>query len=261
MFQVAKGVWQLSGFLPRMINAFLVEDVMIDALTRWAKPRVARQLEGRKLSLVALTHCHPDHQGLARFVCETFGVPLACHEADVDFMEGRRPMLPDNAVVRLFDKLWSGPPYPVGRVLHDGDEVAGFQVVHTPGHTPGHVIYFRHSDRLAIVGDLLHNMNGLTGAPGLHETPRIFSVDPEQNRASLRILLQLRPALVCFGHGPPLHRVDLLERFIERQTAPRHRAIRYWRGQYPTLPRIEDRRVKIDNWPATTRVNSSPTAR
>ena len=226
MRQVARGVWMLSGFLPRLINAYLVEDVMIDALARWGWGRLLKQLTGRSLSLVALTHCHPDHQGSAHFLCEHFGVPLACHEADVDMMEGRQPMAPDNWQSRFSDWLMTGPPHKVARVLKDGDEVAGFRVIHTPGHTPGHVIYFRPGDRLAIVGDLLHNMEMWTGRVGLHETPEFFSVDPAQCRDSLHRLRELDPAIVCFGHGPPLRKPELLERFFRRLSpeATRERA-------------------------------------
>jgi hydroxyacylglutathione hydrolase len=217
MQQVAKNVWMLSGFLPRLFNAYLVEDVLIDALTRWGAPHLFRQLHGRPVSLVALTHCHPDHQGAARVVCEQFGVPLACHEADVDVMEGRRPMLPDNRIIRWLDRMLSGPTRKVDRVLQDGDMVGGFRVVHTPGHTPGHVIFFRPTDRVAIVGDLLHNASLPTGRVGLHETPALFSADPVQNQQSVRLLLALRPSLVCFSHGPPLRRLEVLEQFVARR--------------------------------------------
>jgi glyoxylase-like metal-dependent hydrolase (beta-lactamase superfamily II) len=214
MQEIAKGVWMLSGYPPHMINIYLVEDVLIDAGTRWARRRILRQLHGRALSLVALTHCHPDHQGTARFLCRRYGIPLACHEADVPVMEGRTPMLPRNWITRLADRVWTGPPCPVQRVLRHGDEVAGFRVIHAPGHTLGHVIYFRESDRVAIAGDVLANIHFLSRKPGLREPPAVFSVDAEQNRQSMRTLVQLRPALVCFGHGPPLRDLALLERFV-----------------------------------------------
>src|SRR5262245_12748597 len=153
MNEIAPGVWQLRGFPPHAVNVYLLDDVLIDAGTRWARGRILRQLRGRRLSLVALTHCHPDHQGAARAVCRQFGVPLACHEADVAAMEGRSPMVPRSRAVRLGAPLLAGPTFRVGRTLHDGDEVAGFRVVHAPGHTPGHVMYFRERDRVAIAGD------------------------------------------------------------------------------------------------------------
>jgi len=53
---------------------------------------ILKQTADRKLSLLALTHAHPDHQGSARAVCEARGIPLACHADDVDAIEGRRPV-------------------------------------------------------------------------------------------------------------------------------------------------------------------------
>jgi glyoxylase-like metal-dependent hydrolase (beta-lactamase superfamily II) len=217
--EVARDVWLLTGFPRHLFNVYLAGDVLIDAGTRWARPRVLRQLRGRKLGLVALTHCHPDHQGAVKAVCRRFGVPLACHEADVAAMEGRAPMAPRNWLVRLGEIFWSGPAHRVGRVLRDGDEVAGFRVIHTPGHTAGHVVFFRESDRLAIAGDVLANVHFLTGEPGLRAPPPFFCVDPRQNLRSVGVLWELRPSLICFGHGPPLHDLGELERFVARLRA------------------------------------------
>jgi glyoxylase-like metal-dependent hydrolase (beta-lactamase superfamily II) len=215
--EIAAGIWRLRGFPPDAINVYLVGDVLIDAGTRWARRRVLRQLAGRPLSLVALTHCHPDHQGVARLVCETRSVPLACHEADVEAMEGRLPVQrasPDHPLNRLIARYWEGPPHHVGQVLREGDEIAGMRVVHAPGHTPGSVIFFRDSDRVAIAGDVLNGMNVVTGVRGLHEPKSIFTLDPEENRRSIRKLAALNPAVVCFGHGPPLRDPAKLERFV-----------------------------------------------
>jgi hydroxyacylglutathione hydrolase len=224
MEMIARDVWLLSGFPREWFNVYLVGDVLIDAATRWAKRRILRQLQGRPIRLVALTHCHPDHQGSAKAVCEHFGVPLACHEADVPTMEGRVPMQPDHPMIRMSNRIWGGPPFPVGRVLREGDEVAGFRVVHAPGHTAGHCIFFRPDDRIAIAGDVLFNVSFLSGQPGLREPPAVFSVDAAQNRHSMRVLADLKPNVVCFGHGPPLREpLLLLEEFIarrERSLAP-----------------------------------------
>jgi glyoxylase-like metal-dependent hydrolase (beta-lactamase superfamily II) len=216
MRQVAKDVWQLHGFPPNGFNVYLAGTMLIDAGTRWARSRILRQLSGRKLSLMALTHVHPDHQGSAAAVCRRYHVPLACHEADAPVMEGRAPFVPSNRLLRLGERVWAGPPVPVGRVLRDGDEVAGFRVVHTPGHTPGHVVYFRESDRVAIAGDLLVNMNFVTFQEGLRLTPWFFSADPRQNALSVLVLHRLRPAVVCFGHGPPLFEPRLLDALVAR---------------------------------------------
>jgi hydroxyacylglutathione hydrolase len=218
---IAEDLWQLSGWPRDMFNVYLAGDVLIDTATRWARRRILRQLQGRSLRMIALTHCHPDHQGTAKFLCERFQVPLACHEADVPAMEGRAPMLPRRRVVRLGVRLWAGPPAPVERPLRDGDELAGFRVIHAPGHTPGHVMFFREADRVAIAGDVLANIHFLTSKPGLREPPPFFSVDVAENRRSIHKLIELRPSLVCFGHGPPLRNQDALNRFADRCAASR----------------------------------------
>jgi hydroxyacylglutathione hydrolase len=84
-----------------------------------------------------------------------------------------------------------------------------------PGHSPGHVAYWRESDRVLILGDVLNNMNLVTGIPGLREPPVAFTTDPAQNRESARRLAALEPALVCFGHGPPLRDTRRLVDFAE----------------------------------------------
>jgi glyoxylase-like metal-dependent hydrolase (beta-lactamase superfamily II) len=213
---IAPGVWQLAGLPPNLFNVYLMEDVVVDAAARWSARRILRQLRGRTVRLVALTHCHPDHQGSASVLCTDLGVPLACHEADVPAMEGRCAMVPQNWIIRQGIRFLGGPPHPVSRVLKDGDQVAGFRVIHTPGHTPGHVIYFRDADRLAIAGDLLANLHFLSFRPGLREPPFFFSADPARNRQSILTLADLKPALVCFGHGPPLRDPELFQRFAER---------------------------------------------
>ena len=219
MRQVAAGVWLLHGYPPDRFNVYLMEDVLVDAATRWARGRILRQLRGRPPRQVALTHCHPDHQGVARLVSRQFKAPLACHALDVPATEGRMPMTPGNWILRLGERVWAGPAAPVARVLHEGDEVAGFRVVHTPGHTPGHVLFFRDADRVAIAGDVLANVSFLTLKPGLREPPPFFSANAAENRQSVRKLAALQPALVCFGHGPPLYRTELLEKFVHRMDA------------------------------------------
>ena len=78
MRELAPGVRQLRGLPPHAINAYLIDDVLVDATTRHSARRILRQLVERPLSLLALTHVHPDHQGAAHAVCEARGIPLAC---------------------------------------------------------------------------------------------------------------------------------------------------------------------------------------
>ncbi len=219
MKQLARDLYQLKGLPPNAINVYLAGDVLIDAATRQGERRILRQIEGRTLSAHALTHAHPDHQGSSHAICERLGIPLWCGEGDVPAMEtpgGVKNSQAPGWLNRLQERYWTGPPHPVARALHEGDEVAGFTVLETPGHSPGHVAFWRESDRVLILGDVLNNMNVMTGIPGLHTPPDIFTPDPARNRDSARRLAALEPALACFGHGAPLRDPRKLSEFVAR---------------------------------------------
>jgi hydroxyacylglutathione hydrolase len=219
MKQLADGVFLLRGFPPNAINVYLLGDVLVDAATRQAERRIMRQIKGHTVNAHALTHVHPDHQGATHAICEKLSIPLWCGQDDVPAME-----VPGNVgapgapwiIARFQRRFWIGPPHPVARALHEGDEVAGFQVLETPGHTRGHISFWRESDRVLILGDVLNNMNLLTAIPGLHEPPDFFTPDPGLNRKSILRLAALEPSLVCFGHGPPLRDPRKLADFAKR---------------------------------------------
>ena len=209
MKQLAEDLFQLKGRLPlpNAINTYLVEDVLVDAGARFDTKLILGQLAGRSLSAHALTHAHPDHQGASKMVCERFGVPFWVPTRDKEAAE--RPELirerqPDALINRVFFKVMAGPGHTVDRTIGEGDKVAGFQVLETPGHSAGHVSFWRESDRVLILGDVLNNVNVITGIPGLTEPKTYFTPDPVENRRSAHRLGELEPSLVLFGHGAPL---------------------------------------------------------
>ncbi len=217
MKQLAPGVWRLKQFPLPSINVYLAGDVLIDAGTRLDRRRIFAEIEGRQLSLLALTHVHPDHQGMAKAVCEARDIPLACHADDVDAMEGRRPVAASShPIARSSGFLFQGPPHRVDRTLADGDEVAGFRVIHAPGHSPGELIFFRESDRVAICGDVIRSMSYATGRFRLAEPPEFFNSDSAENRRSIRRLAELEPSLILPGHGDAVTDIAAFERFVAR---------------------------------------------
>jgi glyoxylase-like metal-dependent hydrolase (beta-lactamase superfamily II) len=218
MKQLADGVWQLRGFPPDGINVYLVEDVLIDAATRRAGRRILGQLKGRIVSAHALTHAHPDHQGASDEVCGKLRIPFWVGRGDVEFAEHPQAIAesqPPHPFNRLAMRYWVGPGRNVDRVLREGDEVAGFRVIETPGHSPGHIVFWRESDRVLIIGDVLNSINVVTGVRGLNDPKTYFTADPAENRRSARKLAPLEPELVCFGHGPPLRDTRRFVEFIE----------------------------------------------
>jgi glyoxylase-like metal-dependent hydrolase (beta-lactamase superfamily II) len=219
MRELADGVFMLGGRPPNAINVYLAGDVLIDAGTRQAERRIVRQISGREVNAHVLTHAHPDHQGSSHAICERLGIPLWCGQGDVPAMETPGGVAAANLpswATFVQRRFWVGPPHPVARALREGDEVAGFTVLETPGHSPGHVSFWRESDRMMIVGDVFFNLNILTGLPGLHEPPAPLNPDPTRNRAAERRLAELRPQVACFGHGPPLRDPGKLAEFVSR---------------------------------------------
>ncbi len=208
MKQLADDVHLITGLPPYGINAYLLGDVLVDAMTKWDARRILKALTGRPVAAHALTHAHPDHQGASHRVCVELRVPFWVPELDVPPAEDSSLIAerqPDHPINTLFAKVMTGPGHPVDRVLREGDDVAGFTVLDTPGHSAGHVSFWREADGVLVLGDVLNNQNPLSGFPrGLREPFSFFTPDPERNRQSIRRLGELTPSLVLFGHGPPL---------------------------------------------------------
>jgi hydroxyacylglutathione hydrolase len=205
--ELAPGVWQLSGFPPNAINVYVLDGVLIDAATRHAGRRILRQIRGREITAHALTHAHPDHQGASHRVCSELGIPFWVGERDIpaaenpDLIGDRQP---DHPMPRLMHRTCTGPGHPVDRPLAEGDRVGSFEVLEVPGHSAGHVAFWRSSDRVLVLGDVLNSAHVFTGIPGLRLPYDFFTPDPEANRRSAKRLGELEPELVLFGHGPPM---------------------------------------------------------
>jgi glyoxylase-like metal-dependent hydrolase (beta-lactamase superfamily II) len=211
MRTLALDVHELKGTPPHAVNVYLVGDVLVDAGTPRAHRRILRELAVREIAAHVVTHAHADHFGSSHAVCEQFGVPLWTGERDADAVETGRPALPPTRVGALLSRGPRPHGHPVARRLLEGDTVgAGFSVLDVPGHTPGHIALWREADRTLIAGDVFFNL------PRLGSPPRLLTVDPDTNRASMRRLAELRPALVLFGHGPPLRDPERLARAAAR---------------------------------------------
>jgi hydroxyacylglutathione hydrolase len=145
---------------------------------------------------ILVTHTDVDHIGGVAALADGTGAEVWAPAGELEALRTGRPR--GGFPVGAHD-----PAHTVG----GGDEisVAGidFEVLDVPGHSPGHVAYWRESDRALILGDVLFGLNPLTGLRQLREPPDFFTPDPAQNRESARKLAALEPALVCFGHGPP----------------------------------------------------------
>ena len=216
MHRVAEDVFHIPLSPRDGVNAYLLGEVVVDAGTKGAGRRLVRALQGHAVGAHALTHAHPDHAGGSKRVVDAFEVPVWVGERDRADVESGSLLIADSWAKPVMTRLARYPPVAVARSLREGDVVgSGFVVLETPGHSPGHVSYWRESDRTLVCGDVLFNMNIVTTARGLREPPAMFTPDPARNRDSARRLAALEPELVLFGHGPPLRDPSILKEFVD----------------------------------------------
>jgi glyoxylase-like metal-dependent hydrolase (beta-lactamase superfamily II) len=192
-------------------NAFLVEGThgitvvdtgmagtptaLLNALTAAGrKPGDVRQ--------ILITHAHPDHVKGAAELRRRTSAPVLIHSADAGWLAtGRVPAGGrSGAFGRVVDWLplahWE--PVTADGELADGDLVDGaLRVLHTPGHTPGHVVLIHEPTNTALVGDAVFHRGGLLLGPGA------MAFDPAARPASVaRIPSDVQA--VGFSHGTPL---------------------------------------------------------
>ena len=236
MERVADGVWLLRGDLRKGMNIYFIEEegggvVQFDAGSRGMTKKTrkaAAQLGG--LNRVVLGHAHADHRGTAPYM----DAPVLCHPDEVAEAEREDPfwpymdlsLLPVAPVRWIYPFLlrrWDGGAVKIDATVSEGDEVAGFRVIHFPGHAPGLIGLWRERDRVALVGDVVYLIDSARLKPlpeGEASVPHpAFGQSDEQARQSLRKLAALDPAVVGAGHGEPLCGESLrgtLERAAEK---------------------------------------------
>src|SRR3954467_3860788 len=207
MRQIAPDVFHLPVLPRNAVNTYVVGDVLVDTGIRTSAGKIKEALDGRELKAIALTHAHGDHGGSARKLAHDWGVPVWIGAADREAAETGKVVAKspyDKPGLNLIaGAMGNMPSVSIARDLREGDELtAGFTVVDTPGHSPGHVSFWRAEDKVLICGDVFFNMHLLTTIPGLRQPPGPFTVNAKENRDSERKVADLRPSVVGFGHGP-----------------------------------------------------------
>ena len=238
------------GWLPiSFVNVFFVGHpggpwVLIDTGIPGRAGQIAEAAEARfgggaRPEAIVLTHGHFDHVGSALPLAEKWNVPIYAHRREFPYLTGRSAYPPPDptiggAMAFLSRFIPSRPPDLSSRLRELPNELSimpGWECVSTPGHSPGHVSFFRSADRILIDGDAFATMNMdswtglLTGRRELARAGAPFNYDWDQTRASLKKLASLRPNVVACGHGIPMCDPDLaikMEEFAENFRPPRH---------------------------------------
>ena len=202
MKQIADGVFHIPLAPRDTVNAYVIGDVLVDAGIPLMGKKLPGRLQGTTIAAHTLTHAHPDHVGGSKAVLDALKVPMWVGAGDADAVEAGVAVPKDTPVKGLVKLASKFPKVKVDRRLQEGDEVAGFTVLDAPGHSPGHVAFWRESDRTLICGDVWFNIDFRTMRPRLGPPLKLPTVDPALNRRSQQKLLDLKPEVVGFGHGP-----------------------------------------------------------
>ncbi len=188
-------------FSPFMTNCYVCHDageaVLIDpsAATSSEEQAVVEYVRQQQLTIrhLLLTHAHIDHIFSCAFFSAHFGQSFQMHHADVPLVERAK----DQAA--LFGLTIEAPPVPT-QFLEEGDTVAfgtaTWQVLHTPGHSPGSICFYDADNGLIVSGDVL--FQGSIGRTDLWRGSL-----PELLGSIYQKLLPLGDATVVYpGHGP-----------------------------------------------------------
>ncbi|HEX8105655.1 MAG TPA: nuclear transport factor 2 family protein [Solirubrobacteraceae bacterium] len=215
--RIADGVWIVRGGFPvKSMNVYFIEEdgggvCMFDAgISDMTHGLASAGAALGGITRVVLGHGHQDHRGAA----PGLGAPVYCHTLERPVAEGdggystfdlSKLRIPARQLYPALLSRWDGGPVDIAGTFEEGEEIAGFRVVHVPGHSPGMVALVRERDGLALTTDAFYTLNPETTLKGPPRLPHpAFTPEYATAGASLRKLAGLGLSAAWPGHADPV---------------------------------------------------------
>ena len=202
--QVSEHIWSLSTWLLFPVRVWLVTDeegiTLVDAGMPYMAKKIVQQIRNLnrgELKRILLTHGHSDHIGSVKPILHSHNVPVFAHPIEIPYMEGQMAYPGRKRAEKGIGKQIV-KPLPAdanGRLT----TIAGLTPYLTPGHSPGHVIYYHEKDKVILAGDLFTSKNGK-----LQKPMKMFTANMKEAIASSSILKGLDAVHMEICHGGPI---------------------------------------------------------
>ncbi|MCC9134923.1 MBL fold metallo-hydrolase [Pontibacter silvestris] len=262
-FYVAQGVWGLKTIL---VNLYFIEDkdgswVLVDTGMYGHAHKIIQMAEeifgeNTRPKAIILTHGHFDHVGSLKVLAEEWDVPVYAHSLELPYLTGQSSYPPPDPTVGRGAVAYMSFMYPkkpiniknrIELLPPDGSVpgLPGWSWIHTPGHTHGHVSFYRDEDKTLLAGDAFITRHGesavavMTQKREVHGPPAYYTSDWVAAHHSVEKLANLSPETAATGHGLPMYgnelqtQLDTLVKDFWLKAVPT-------RGRYVNEPSVAD---------------------